>query len=156
MNHKPKTGLEMLAEVQAVLEARQAVYGSPVDNFKTQATRWCQHMPQFKDPEAEFGPLQVAFCMMDAKMARLISTPDHYDSLLDIIGYAVCAQDIIRDNWEWRNEFWSKMDEKYPGRVPLTYPSLSTTDFDEAYDAYGEAYAKALATLNKGGTDDDK
>ena len=67
---------------------RQAVYGHPSDDFKRTAAMW----------SVTFGipvtPLQVAIAMGQLKMSRLIGTPGHRDSIVDLIGYAVCYERI--------------------------------------------------------------
>lgn len=64
--------------------ARQKNYGHPRGDFDTIAAFWS---PVLKVPvTAE----QVALCMIGLKMARLASNPKHHDSLVDIIGYAIC------------------------------------------------------------------
>lgn len=64
--------------------ARQAVYGHPRDDFKRTAGMWSALLG------TEVSAHQVALMMAMLKMSRLVSTPDHRDSVVDLIGYAVC------------------------------------------------------------------
>ena len=67
---------------------RQAVYGHPVDDFRRTAAMWSVTFG------VEVTPLQVAIAMGQLKMSRLIGTPGHRDSIVDLIGYAVCYERI--------------------------------------------------------------
>jgi hypothetical protein len=39
-------------------------------------------------------PIQVGLMMLDLKIARLQKNPGHYDSLVDVAGYAACLSDL--------------------------------------------------------------
>ncbi len=70
---------ETIAKLTA---SRGALYGHPKDNFAriarlTAETTSCHH------PE-----IRVALDMILTKVARLVETPAHMDSVLDIAGYA--------------------------------------------------------------------
>ena len=45
----------------------------------------------------EINPHDVYKCMIAVKLARLIETPDHLDSVVDIIGYAALYGEITND-----------------------------------------------------------
>lgn len=57
-------------------------YGSASENFQRIADIWSAVLG------TEVTQAQVALCMIGVKMARLINSPDHEDSWLDIAGYA--------------------------------------------------------------------
>jgi hypothetical protein len=44
--------------------------------------------------ETEITPSQVALCLCLVKIARLIETPDHEDSFIDLAAYAAIAGEI--------------------------------------------------------------
>jgi len=77
----------------AITQRRGAVYGHPYDNFLRTAKLWSVVLG------VEVTPLQVAQCMRLVKEARLIETPDHIDSLIDISGYSR-TQAMVLDRLE--------------------------------------------------------
>jgi hypothetical protein len=42
------------------------------------------------------SPAQVALCLIDLKLARLIRDPKHLDSQVDVAGYAACLREITK------------------------------------------------------------
>lgn len=72
---------------------RNAAYGSPEDNFANIAAYWNSYLTQAHKASIVLTPQDVAHLMILMKMARLATNPAHYDSLLDIAGYAACAAD---------------------------------------------------------------
>jgi hypothetical protein len=44
----------------------------------------------------EVSPAQVALCLIDLKLARLIRDPSHLDSIADVAGYAACLREVTR------------------------------------------------------------
>ncbi len=72
---------------------RNAAYGNPEDNFANIASYWMRYLTQAKNVDIVITPQDVAHMMILMKMARLATNPAHYDSLLDIAGYAACAAD---------------------------------------------------------------
>lgn len=63
-------------------------YGKAIDNFTRIARRWSEHL------NVEVTPEQVCLCMIELKLCRLIHTPDHEDSWIDIAGYVGCKGKI--------------------------------------------------------------
>lgn len=63
---------------------RQAIYGHPAEDFARTAQLWTGILG------TEIDSRQVALCMAAVKISRLVSTPEHRDSIVDLIGYAVC------------------------------------------------------------------
>lgn len=72
---------------------RNKAYGNPEDNFRNIAAYWMKYLTQSTDLDIVITPQDVAHMMILMKMARLATNPSHYDSLLDIAGYAACAAD---------------------------------------------------------------
>lgn len=68
---------------------RQAVYGHPEDNFRRIAALQAV-TSECTDPE-----IRVALDNIVLKVARLIQTPNHLDSWVDIGGYARCGTMIL-------------------------------------------------------------
>lgn len=61
---------------------RQKDYGHPYDDFSKTAAFWSTLFG------VEVRPEQVALAMIFLKASRLMNSPDHYDSIVDIAGYA--------------------------------------------------------------------
>ena len=71
---------------EVVTQDRRKTYGSAEDNFRNIANLW---NTQFRTDI--FTPGMVAQAMILVKLARLQETPGHFDSWVDIAGYAACG-----------------------------------------------------------------
>lgn len=71
---------------------REDTYGGPEDNFGRISKLWSVIV------EKEITPAQVANMMIALKLARLVNSPDHEDSLVDIAGYAACGYEIVKNS----------------------------------------------------------
>ena len=78
----------VVQEAIQIVEKRGRDYGDPLPNHQRIAGFWSV---VFGHPVT---PLQVIQCMRLVKESRLIETPGHRDSLVDICGYADC-QDVV-------------------------------------------------------------
>jgi len=82
------TRTQSLQIINHLLNDRGADYGDAIDNFERIAIIWT----------AIFGiPVtraQVALCMAGVKMARLVETPEHDDSWLDLSGYGILGREV--------------------------------------------------------------
>ena len=84
--------------------ARRGAYGTPEQNFERIATLWNAYLvargvlpPEvLADPAGKNGltPPDVAAFMRLMKEARIIETPDHRDSFVDLVGYALCGAEV--------------------------------------------------------------
>jgi len=84
----------LLREAYDITSAdRNKAYGDPEDNFANIAEYWNTYFRQAKGIDLELTPQDVAHIMILMKMARLGPNPKHRDSLVDIAGYAACAED---------------------------------------------------------------
>lgn len=92
---KRKTPREQLLEqaVRITTVDRNSSYGNPEDNFKNIADYWSSYLTQSTKLDIVISPQDVAHMMILMKVARLATNPQHYDSLLDIAGYAACGED---------------------------------------------------------------
>jgi len=85
--------VEALREAISAVEERGENYGSVRENHLRIARLWSVVLGQDVTPE------QVALCMTCLKVARLIETPDHEDSWIDIAGYGACGVEIATE-WD--------------------------------------------------------
>jgi hypothetical protein len=67
---------------------RQDIYGDPYINHKRIADLWSVYL------ESEISPSQVALCLSLVKIARLIESPNHLDSYIDLAAYSAIAGEI--------------------------------------------------------------
>jgi hypothetical protein len=75
---------------------RSRDYGHPLPNHQRIADMWSVQAESVLKPGVKFTPELVALMMIGLKLARLVNSPDHYDSMLDVCGYAKCW-DMIRE-----------------------------------------------------------
>jgi len=87
----------MLHKAQELVQgARQSDYGDKLQNF-TQIAMLFQGVLAMKlQAQACITPEDVAMLMMQVKLARLAKSPDHFDSIMDVAGYAACFS-ILQD-----------------------------------------------------------
>jgi class 3 adenylate cyclase len=79
--------------VKIVTGARRGAYGEPELNFERIARYWTAHM-QNTGRAVVITAADVSPMMRLMKEARLDETPDHYDSHLDLIGYALTGAEV--------------------------------------------------------------
>jgi hypothetical protein len=91
--------LERAAEL--VSGPRQGAYGHPLPNHERIARLWTARLFEKLAPGVVIDPEDVTSLMRLAKEARLIESPGHHDSLVDIPGYAE-AEALIHDGRERR------------------------------------------------------
>ena len=65
---------------------RAESYGDAKENHARIAAMWSALL------EKEVTPNQVYLCLIAVKMSRLVESPTHRDSWLDIAGYAALAE----------------------------------------------------------------
>jgi hypothetical protein len=80
---------EILDEAKRLTHGdRNKNYGKPLTNHTRIAGLWSIFL------ETEITPAQVAICMGLVKVARLIESPDHLDSFVDLAAYSAIAGEI--------------------------------------------------------------
>jgi len=83
---------EILKEADRLTHGdRNKNYGTPLTNHQRIAQLWSVWL------ETEITPAQAAMCLALVKVARLIETPDHLDSFVDLAAYASIAGEIETD-----------------------------------------------------------
>jgi hypothetical protein len=84
---------ECLAKAQdLVLGDRDKSYDPPKANFKRIAAAWTAYKCM------SFSEGDVAAMLILVKTSRLVATPDHEDSWIDIAGYAACGMEVTSDD----------------------------------------------------------
>lgn len=73
---------------------RQADYGDKQANFTQIAMGFQMVLARKLTEGAVITPQEVALMMIQVKIARLAHMPTHEDSVLDILGYAGCYDDL--------------------------------------------------------------
>lgn len=73
--------------VELVNGDRQDMYGHPLPNHERIADFWTVRLGDKLKPGARIEPHEAAAMMRLVKEARLMHTPGHEDSLVDISGY---------------------------------------------------------------------
>lgn len=73
-------------------------YGTPENNFQTIADLWSVYIDAKYTTPGQGAPsldaTDVALMMVLLKTARLITTPTHADSWVDLGGYAGCGAEV--------------------------------------------------------------
>lgn len=67
---------------------RAEVYGDALEMHRRIAAGWSEILG------VEVKPHEVALCMCWLKLARIVETPDHEDSFVDLSAYAALAGEI--------------------------------------------------------------
>lgn len=84
-----------LDHARAAISDRQASYGSPAPNFTRVAAIWQAVLGPKMGPEHAISAADVVLMMAGLKLARLVETPDHLDSAVDLAGYASLIQEVV-------------------------------------------------------------
>jgi len=79
---------DCLNAASEALTERGSAYGDAAKNFERIAAIWSVVIGQ------PISTQQVALCMVGLKMARLVETPDHADSWIDLAGYAALGSEV--------------------------------------------------------------
>ena len=90
------------AAYRDVTTDRRAIYGGPGDTYRRISTMRAV-VDECLDPE-----IREILAMIVTKVARLIQTPDHLDSWVDVAGYSRCGVMLL--------------DEREPQKSPQTDP----------------------------------
>lgn len=76
-------------EARVLIQDRGRVYGSPYTNHKRIAELWSGLL------EFPITAHQVVLCMAAVKLARLVETPSHHDSIVDAVAYLAFYEDVL-------------------------------------------------------------
>jgi hypothetical protein len=81
---------QLLEHAAGIVTRRRREYGEPVDLFGQVAKRWSLTLG------TQISPAQVVLCLIDLKVARLARDPRHFDSQVDVAGYAAVLREVSR------------------------------------------------------------
>ena len=84
-------GTNMLLDAARTIAERGRVYGDSAVNMATTARLWSVVLG------FDVTPVQCALCLVQLKIARLLVTPDHSDSAVDIAGYAAVLHECQKE-----------------------------------------------------------
>ena len=80
---------QLFAEATLLTQDRGRIYGSPYTNHKRIADIWSGIL------DMPITAHQVVLCMVGLKIARLVETPSHHDSVADAIAYLAFYEDVL-------------------------------------------------------------
>ena len=93
LNERPKTILQNAHD--AIYGDKQADYGAPELNLQNIADYWSVHLSASLGIKISLDVYDVTTMMILVKSARLINSPKHSDTIMDIAGYAGLAERCI-------------------------------------------------------------
>jgi hypothetical protein len=79
----------LFAEATLLSQNRGRIYGSPYTNHKRIADIWSGIL------DMPITAHQVVLCMVGLKIARLVETPSHHDSVADSVAYLGFYEDVL-------------------------------------------------------------
>lgn len=90
---QPKRRSEILSTAEELINGQRAKdYGDAAENFQRIADLWAPILG------VQPTPAQVALCLTQLKVARIITSPGHTDSWVDAAGYiALGAETALKD-----------------------------------------------------------
>lgn len=95
---KPKLKLAastFLSKVNEIVTGpREKEYGDKTENHARIAKLWNMWLTETKEDGDAITPYDVATMMLMVKLARLMQSPGHQDSHIDIAGYVACMEEI--------------------------------------------------------------
>ena len=86
----PKTR-ELLSEIGTTLSERSNYYGSARTNHERISELWTGYLGDY------VSPMQVSMCMLLVKVSRITESPNHRDSIKDLIGYAAIYHTLLSE-----------------------------------------------------------
>ena len=118
----------LMTEALAIINGeRQTAYGKPEDNFARIGYLWTAYLKAAGYTDC-IGPVAVCHMLDLVKLARLIETPDHEDSLRDRFGYNGCNVKLVLPqvpDATARSEVWGPWPPTYEGMLAqqgISYP----------------------------------
>lgn len=91
--------VKVLQTAEDLIQERGLAYGHPAINHMRIAQFWSTYL------EAPIKPEQVAIMMVLVKVARLVESPGHEDSFIDLTAYSALAGELSLMDWEDFNAY---------------------------------------------------
>jgi hypothetical protein len=86
---------QLLREAEVLVNGKRAqAYGEPVDNFRRIGNLWTAYL----DGKTEVDEVDAAIMQALIKVARIRETRDHWDSWVDLAGYAASGWSAAVDS----------------------------------------------------------
>lgn len=95
-----------------VYGARAATYGHPRFDFTSIAMVWTGLLQDLLKPGAQLDPYRISVLMTGLKLARLVKSPEHHDSRVDVIGYMLTMERLDEDEDEPEDEDEDEQEDK--------------------------------------------
>lgn len=89
-----KRAKELLADAAELLGERGLAYGEPAINHLRIAQLWSVYF------ERAIEPYDVAMAMVLVKIARLVETKSHADSVVDAAAYIALFGELVGKDWD--------------------------------------------------------
>lgn len=90
-----KSPENLLQEAEAIIYGdREATYGKPGKNLLAIADYWTVHLKHKYGFDKQITMDDVCQMMIAVKQARLLNSPTHHDSMVDIAGYVALMQRV--------------------------------------------------------------
>jgi len=87
---------ELLDQTRIILNDRGNIYGSSRTNHERISELWSGYLGSY------ISPMQVSLMQLLVKVSRLAETPNHQDSLQDVLGYACIYGELLN---AYENDF---------------------------------------------------
>lgn len=128
---------------QYVHKDRSSVYGTPERNFEDIAKIYEVIFDRPVSPE------QVALTMLAVKISRLAKSPQHYDSWVDIAGYAACGGEIAVGTQAELDECCFMTELKMSDELAAKLDSFQSSIDEHLIRAKGQASEQKKVDLHK-------
>ena len=86
--------LECLEAAIDAVSRRAGQYGPPEKNFGNIANKWRSYLSNKWSRDVYLDGVDVALMMIELKIERVRENPFHYDSWVDIAGYAAAGAEV--------------------------------------------------------------
>jgi len=86
---------KILERAGVAVADREGVYGPPATNYRRLADLMQAILADKLRPEAEISAADAVLINVAIKLSRLIASPDHEDSQVDLAGYSALLSEVV-------------------------------------------------------------